>query len=225
MFSSTFLSKGNSFRKACVRLAVSEKFCTFAGKMAEQQDMTTEEVALEVKRLAERLVAADRKDLLLRAIGVPLLEELRLEAAKGRLSRLVITEDYRFVLVDYHQEVELQPVHKAVYLLFLAHPEGIEFKRLAEYRDELTDYYLKTARLMDREKIMEGVEHLVNPLDNAINEKCSRIKKVFLELLDEYTASYYFISSHTKKHIGGRVWYERLKVITLPRELVEMVEK
>jgi len=206
-------------------LAVSEKFCTFAGKMAEQQYMTTEEVALEVKRLAERLVAADRKDLLLRAIGVPLLEELRLEAAKGRLSRLVITEDYRFVLVDYHQEVELQPVHKAVYLLFLAHPEGIEFKRLAEYRDELTDYYLKTARLMDREKIMEGVEHLVNPLDNAINEKCSRIKKVFLELLDEYTASYYFISSHTKKHIGGRVWYERLKVITLPRELVEMVEK
>ena len=206
-------------------MAVSEKFCTFAGKMAEQQDMTTEEVALEVKRLAERLVAADRKDLLLRAIGVPLLEELRLEAAKGRLSRLVITEDYRFVLVDYHQEVELQPVHKAVYLLFLAHPEGIEFKRLAEYRDELTDYYLKTARLMDREKIMEGVEHLVNPLDNAINEKCSRIKKVFLELLDEYTASYYFISSHTKKHIGGRVWYERLKVITLPRELVEMVEK
>ena len=182
--------------------------------------MTIEEAAQEVKRLAERLVAADRRDLLLRAIGVPMLEELRLEAAKGRLSRLVITSDYRFVLADYDQEVELQPVHKAVYLLFLAHPEGIEFKRLAEYRGELTGYYLKTARLMDREKIEEGVDHLVNPLDNAINEKCSRIKKAFLELMDEYTASYYFISSHTKKHIGGRVWYERLKVITLPRELV-----
>ena len=181
-----------------------------------------EEAALEVKRLAERLVAADRKDLLLRAIGVPVLEELRLEAAKARLSRLVITEDYRFVLADYNLEVELQPVHKAGYLLFLAHPEGIEFKRLGEYREELTGYYLKTARLMDREKIMEGVDHLVNPLDNAINEKCSRIKKTFLELMDEYTASYYFISNHTKKHIGGRVWYERLKVITLPRELVVM---
>ena len=182
--------------------------------------MTIEEAAQEVKRLAERLVAADRRDLLLRAIGVPMLEELRIETAKGRLSRLVITSDYRFVLADYNQEVELQPVHKAVYLLFLAHPEGIEFKRLAEYRGELTGYYLKTARLMDREKIEEGVDHLVNPLDNAINEKCSRIKKAFLELMDEYTASYYFISSHTKKHIGGRVWYERLKVITLPRELV-----
>lgn len=108
---------------------------------------------------------------------MPLLEELRIEAAKGRLSRLVVTEDYRFVLEDYHKEVELQPVHKTVYLLFLAHPEGIEFKRLAEYREEL---------------------------------------------MDEYTASYYIISSHTQKHIAGsnRIWYERLKVIRLPRELV-----
>ena len=185
--------------------------------------LSPEEVAQEVRRLAMQLQQAGRKDLLLHAIGVPLLEELRIEAAKGRLSRLVITEDYRFILEDYHKEVELQPVHKAVYLLFLAHPEGIEFKRLADYREELTRCYMATAKLMDKEKIVEGVDHLVNPLDNAINEKCSRIKKVFLELMDEYTASYYIISSHTQKHIAGssRIWYERLKVITLPRELVE----
>lgn len=184
--------------------------------------MTAEETALEVKRLVEQLVTAGRKDLLLKAIGMPVLEELRLEAAKGKLSRLVITEDYRFLLVDYQQEVELQPVHKAVYLLFLAHPEGIEFKCLLDYREELLRYYLATARMMDKEKIVESVNHLVNPLDNAINEKCSRIKKAFLELMDEYKASYYMISSHTKKHIAGRVWFERLKVITLPRELVEI---
>ena len=97
--------------------------------------LSPEEVAQEVRRLAMQLQQAGRKDLLLHAIGVPLLEELRIEAAKGRLSRLVITEDYRFILEDYHKEVELQPVHKAVYLLFLAHPEGIEFKRLADYRE------------------------------------------------------------------------------------------
>ena len=187
--------------------------------MIEQQK-NAEEMALEVKRLTELLMAEGRKDLLLKAIGVPLLEELRIEAAKGKLSKLVITEDYRFVLADYNQEVELQPVHKAVYLLFLAHPEGIEFKKLSEYREELTGYYMATAKMMDKEKIIEGVDHLVNPLDNAINEKCSRIKKAFLELMDEYRASYYIISSHTQKHIAGRVWYERLKVITLPRELV-----
>ena len=184
--------------------------------------LSPEEVAQEVRRLVGELQTESRYDLLLKAIGVPLLEELRIEAAKGRLSRLVITEDYRFILEDYHKEVELQPVHKAVYLLFLAHPEGIEFKRLADYREELTRYYMATSKIMDKEKVMESVDHLINPLDNAINEKCSRIKKVFLELMDEYTASYYIISSHTQKHIAGssRIWYERLKVITLPRELV-----
>ncbi len=43
-------------------------------------------------------------------------------------------------------------------------------------------------------------------------------------MMDEYSASYYIISSHTQKHFAGssRIWYERLKVITLPRELVIM---
>ena len=176
----------------------------------------------EPEKLVGQLQAEGRTDLLLHAIGVPLLEELRIEAAKGRLSRLVITKDYRFILEDYQKEVELQPVHKAVYLLFLAHPEGIEFKRLADYRDELLRYYMATGKMLDKEKVIESVDHLVNPLDNAINEKCSRIKKVFLSMVDEYSASYYFISSHTLKHIQGssRIWYERLKVITLPRDLV-----
>ena len=186
-------------------------------------ERTPEEIAIALSSSVKELVAAGRKDLLLRAIGAPLLEELRIEVARAKLSRLLITKDYRFFLVDLgNREVELQPVHKAVYLLFLSHPEGIEFKRLGDYREELTCYYMATAKMLDKEKIIEGVEHLVNPIDNAINEKCSRIKKVFLEMMDEYMASYYIISGHTQKHIAGssRIWYERLKVIKLPRELV-----
>ena len=189
--------------------------------MTEQR--TPEEIAQELAQLVAQLRAMGRNDLLLRAVSVPVLEELRLEAAKSRLSRLLITKDYRFVLVDYqNKEVELQPVHKAVYLLFLAHPEGIEFKKLHDYRQELLKYYMATARSLDKEKIEEGVDHLVNPLDNAINEKCSRIKKTFLGLMDEYAASYYIISSHTQRHVAysSRIWYERLKIITLPRELI-----
>ena len=191
--------------------------------MTDVTHHTPEEIAEQVRQLAGQLQLAGRKDLLLKAIGAPLLEELRIEAARTKLSRLLITKDYRFFLVDYqNQEVELQPVHKAVYLLFMAHPEGIEFKRLREYREELTRYYMATAKLMDKEKIIEGVDHLVNPLDNAINDECSLIKKVFLDMMDEYTANYYIISGHTQKHVAGssRIWYERLKVITLPRELV-----
>ena len=190
--------------------------------MMDVTQRTPEEMAEQIRLLAGRLQMAGRKDLLLKAIGAPLLEELRIEAARAKLSRLLITKDYRFFLVDYQKEVELQPVHKAVYLLFLAHPEGIEFKRLGDYREELTRYYMATAKLLDKEKIMEGVEHLVNPLDNAINEKCSRIKKVFFDMMDDYVASYYIISGHTQKHIAGssKIWYERLKIIKIPRELV-----
>ena len=188
-------------------------------------EMNDEEARLveEIRTRVQMLQRMGRNDLLLRAIGVPTLEELRIEAARGNLSPLHITSDYRFFLTLYNNiEVELPPLHKAVYLLFLHHPEGIEFKKLVDYRGELLHWYKETSRWMSLTKIEEGVDRIVDPLDNAINEKCSRIKKAFSDLMDEYRASYYIISSHTKRHLAGsaKVWYERLKVITLPRELV-----
>ena len=191
-------------------------------------DRTLEEIAAELSRLVNELAAAGRHDLLLRSIGVSVLEELRIEAAKSRLSRLLITKDYRIILLDYdNKEVEMTPVHKAVYLLFLNHPEGIEFKKLSEYRDELLGYYMVTAKLMDKQTITESVNMLVNPLNNSINEKCSRIKSIFLNMTDRYTADYYIISGHTQKHFSGssKIWYERLKNIKIPRELVIREDK
>ena len=191
-------------------------------------DRTPEEIATELSQLVRELVAAGRNDLLLRSIGVSVLEELRIEAAKSRLSRMLITKDYRIILVDYdNKEVEMTPVHKAVYLLFLNHPEGIEFKKLSEYRDELLQYYMSTAKLMDKQTITESVDMLVNPLNNSINEKCSRIKSIFLNMMDQYSANYYIISGHTQKHFAGssKIWYERLKNIKLPRELVIREDK
>ena len=191
-------------------------------------DRTPEEIAAELSRLVRELVAAGRNDLLLRSIGVSVLEELRIEAARSRLSRLLITKDYRIILLDYdNKEVEMTPVHKAVYLLFLNHPEGIEFKKLCEYRDELLQYYMATAKLMDKQSITESVDMLVNPLNNSINEKCSRIKSIFLSMMDQYTANYYIISGHTQKHFAcsSKTWYERLKNIKIPRELVIREDK
>lgn len=191
--------------------------------MEELLQLTSEEIADRLKALSDELMHRERNDLLLRALGVSTLEKLRLEAAKGRLSRLLITKDYRFILPDYeNKEVELQPVHKAVYLLFLAHPEGIEFKQLSDYREELLGYYLNMSQSIDKQKVEESIDRLVNPLDNAINEKCSRIKNVFLSLMDEYSASYYIVSSHVRQPIASspRIWYRRLKNIALPRNLV-----
>ena len=182
-----------------------------------------EQLASQLHDSAIKLRAAGRNDLILSALGSHMLDELKAEAARGKLSRLVITSDYRFLLPDLgNVEVDLQPVHKAVYLLFLNHPEGIEFKHLSEYKDELRQWYRKTAKMMDLGKIEESVVHLTNPLDNAINEKCSRIKRAFLDVMDEYAASYYIISGHARidSSTTTKTWYKRLKVINLPRHLV-----
>lgn len=182
-----------------------------------------EELASQLHDIARKLRAAGRNDLILSALGSSMLDELKAEAVRGHLSRLVITSDYRFLLPDIgNVEVDLQPVHKAVYLLFLNHPEGIEFKHLSEYKDELRQWYRKTSKMMDLEKIEESVDHLTNPLDNAINEKCSRIKRAFLDVMDEYSASYYIISGHARidSPTTTKKWYKRLKVINLPRHLV-----
>lgn len=183
-------------------------------------ERTPEKIADEISRLVKELVSAGRNDLLLRSIGISVLEDLRIEAAKSRLSRLLITKDYRFFLVDYgNKEVEMNPVHKAVYLLFLNHPEGIEFKRLRDFREELLGYYMATARFMDKRAVTDSVDMLIDPLNNSINEKCSRIKSTFLSMMDQYTANYYIISGHTQKHVAGtsKIWYERLKVIKCKR--------
>lgn len=179
-------------------------------------------MADELSWLVRKLHSMGRDDLLLHAISVPVLERLRIEAARAKLSRLVITEDFRFLLADYNKEVILNPVHKALYLLFLNHPEGIEFKSLVDHSRELLSIYKAIAPRMEKEKIEETVARLTDPRDNAINEKCSRIKSAFAALMDEYTLSYYSISSHAERHFNSssRVWFTRLKVITLPRELV-----
>ena len=190
--------------------------------MTGNDNKDAEKLAQELHSIVARLQQASRYDLMLRAISVPVLEQLFIEAAKTRLSRLVITRDFRFILADYDKEVTLTPVHKSLYILFLNHEEGIEFKDLADHREELRQIYRGVSPATDPARIDETVDRLTNPTDNAINEKCSRIKAAFASLMDKYSLSYYMISSHTTRHFNSssRVWFKRLKLITLPRQLV-----
>ena len=56
------------------------------------------------------------------------------------------------MLPDYNDmEIKMEPIVKAVYLLFLKHPEGIAFKCLPDYRQELAEIYTKL-RPMGRDK-------------------------------------------------------------------------
>jgi hypothetical protein len=144
-----------------------------------------------------------------RGIAEYLLEQLI--HPDNRLSRLFITKDWRILLPDYNNmEIKMEPLVKAVYLLFLRHPEGIAFKQLPDYREELTGIYnlLKPSGLTDR--AIQSIEDVTNPMLNSINEKCARIRAAFVGQFDEYMAKSYYIDG-----LRGEA-----KKIALPRNLV-----
>lgn len=144
-----------------------------------------------------------------RGIAEYLLEQLI--HPDNRLSRLVITKDYRIVLPDYNDmEIKMEPLVKAVYLLFLKHPEGILFKRLPDYREELAQIYVKMKPMGLSDRAIHSIEDVTNPLLNSINEKCARIRGAFVGQFDDYMARYYYIDG-----LRGEV-----KKIDLPRNLV-----
>lgn len=128
-----------------------------------------------------------------------------------KLSRLVVTKDMRIILPDYNNiEIKMEPINKAVYLLFLRHPEGIIFKCLSDYRKELAEIYQKIKPLGLNERAIQSIEDVTNPCLNSINEKCARIRGVFVSQFDEDLAEHYYI-------YGKR---GEPKKIALPRNLV-----
>ena len=127
-----------------------------------------------------------------------------------KLSKLRIAKDGNIILADYQKEIKMEPIVKAVYLLFLNHPEGIAFKCLPDYRKELTDLYQKIKPFGLTERAIRSIEDVTNPLLNSINEKCSRVRAAFLSEIDSSLLEQYIITGK-----GGEV-----KKITLPRNLV-----
>ena len=114
---------------------------------------------------------------------------------KPQLSTLFITNDFRFFLKEYEmREVKMAPLSKALYLLFLRHPEGIKFKDLIDYRDELLSIYKNVTTHESTGKAMASITAMTDPLNNSVNEKCSRIRAAFLEVIaDELAQNYYVV--------------------------------
>jgi len=162
------------------------------------------EVAIIVKEVREKVNALRERGMAEKIIK-------KIIQIEPKLSRLVITKDMRIFLPDYNNmEIMLEPINKAVFLLFLRHPEGIVFKCLPDYRAELAEIYQKIKPLGLNERALQSIEDVTNPCLNSINEKCARIRGVFISKFDEDLAKHYFVTG-----VRGEA-----KKISLPRDLV-----
>lgn len=131
----------------------------------------------------------------LRAYGMCEAEIVAAMNEEELFPQLVVTEDFRLLLGDdSNTEVKMEPLVKAVYLLFLSHPEGIVLKCLPDYRKELKALYLLLRPYGLTNRVMQSIEDVTNPTLNSINEKCARIRRAFAELLPKSVARFYSIS-------------------------------
>lgn len=131
----------------------------------------------------------------LHQMGVSEMVLARLFQPDDKLSRLVITYKFHIMLPDYNNmEITMSPLPKAVFFLFLRHPEGILFKQLMDYHKELTYIYNKISNRTIKKSIDKSIADITDPTNNSINEKCARIREAFINKFDERLACNYFVT-------------------------------
>jgi hypothetical protein len=108
-------------------------------------------------------------------------------------------------------EVKLTPLEKTLFLLFLAHPEGIRLVDLSDFRPELKRIYQGLYIGSNPGLIALNIDTLTDPLNNSASEKLSRIKSKFISSLGADLAAIYYPRGKNAEP----------KKIELKRELVE----
>ena len=110
-------------------------------------------------------------------------------------------------------ELRLNPKEKALFLLFLNHPEGINLSELQDHKVELKQLYTCFCNQSNQEIINNAIELLVNPTENDVNIILSRINKKIKEAVGDSLLDFYRI----KGERGEK------KTIKLDRELVNIL--
>lgn len=158
----------------------------------EKNDLADFNFPFEAKILVEEIKERIER---LKKIGINEVILKSLLISDTKISRMNISKDYRIYLIDYNnKEIVMPPLPKAIFFLFLKHPEGILFKHLSEYKNELKQIYLKLTPRSESKDILESLNDVTDSTKNSINEKCSRIREAFVKEFDESLAKYYFIT-------------------------------
>lgn len=145
-----------------------------------------------VEDLIEDLQTSAKK-MLLGGISLAVIHEIINKVAP--LSSLRMTDDYRIFLPEYNNiEIEMTALPKAIFFLFLNHPEGIILQRLEEYHHELKNSYRDMSGGKWTSRMETSIKNLEVYGSNELNINITRIKKAFCTKFDEHLAKNYYIS-------------------------------
>ena len=111
------------------------------------------------------------------------------------LSRLLVDARMNITLPDFGNiRIRLRPIEKALYRLFLDHPEGIRMIDLHEHRETLFRYYRELSQNDDPDMVRKRIDTLVNILKDTADQHISRIKRTFIQSLGQDLAEEYIIA-------------------------------
>ena len=145
--------------------------------------------------------------------GITIEELEAVLSYRVKLSHLRITRHKEIILDDFdHREVKMDALTKSIFLLYLKHPEGIRYKELCDHRSELEEIYLSISGRSDMDSIRKSIDDLTDPItSNSINEKVSRAKKAFRDVVDVRIARFYYIDG--RQGAAKRIALDRSLVI------------
>lgn len=150
------------------------------------------EVEIQLDRRTEDILAEIRT--IQNKYGISVDELDKILGYQVRLSRLHIWHSGKITLTDFDDvEVKMDKLSKAVYFLYLRHPEGICFKELSDYSGELLDIYSALTDKDDRASIEASIAALTDSTRNSINEKVSKIKAAFRNTVSDRIARFYYV--------------------------------
>lgn len=130
-----------------------------------------------------------------------MLKEMALQNNKtdicSKNTPIIIDTQCRLFFPMYSdKEVKMSYLPKTVYIFFLLHRTGVEFKNLDSYMKELYQIYqiVSEEKNIEAGKIKKSLNNLVAPGNNRIYEICSVVRRNLSEILPTELVEQYAIT-------------------------------
>lgn len=212
-----YFSLGNKYKQGDAAYDADNEFYWEGSQISDEVKQKIEEIEKKTSedKVLETLLHIinefkDKKPELCNKLSKQIYDEV--DKTYKKQSRIYIDKQFRIFLKDYGNiEIELTPLPKTFFLFMLKYPDGVMFKELYKYKQELSYIYGRIGNRSDLEQMQKSINDMTNARSNSVNEKCSRIKEAFLSKIDNSIAVPYYVSGN--RHEPKKIAIDRSLVI------------